>query len=291
MDDERGSSVAAVVVHRNQPSRAIAVIDRLVADPAVGTCIVIDNNSSASAIEQLAAGIPEQVSLHETGENLGFGPGANLGVELAFEATSATHVVIAPHDADFSTGAVAGLLAHFDSPQRRGAVSADVGDGMTPTVDPFLGAISVPTTETDGFEETVYPHGTLLMVSRAFVDDVGLFDPRYFAYCEEADLGLRAAAGGWVVGIARDVPVFNPQMASNAAVIDYLQLRNTLLLLRSHFGRRQSGFRIAVALWELAAGVIRPGGRDPFFSARARLLALADHLRGRYGAPPESLWR
>ena len=47
---------------------------------------------------------------------------------------------------------------------------------------------------TEGWEPVDYPHGTLLLARRACLEDVGLFDERYFSYCEEADLGLRARA-------------------------------------------------------------------------------------------------
>ena len=43
----------------------------------------------------------------------------------------------------------------------------------------------------------------MLFARRGALEDVGLFDERYFAYCEEADLGLRAVAAGWEVGLVR----------------------------------------------------------------------------------------
>ncbi|MCH7787844.1 MAG: glycosyltransferase [Acidobacteria bacterium] len=286
-----GNNIIGVVVHRNQPVRVLDVVSRLLKAEPVDEVIVIDNDSTPAARAAVLASLGPNTRFVQSEVNSGFGPGVNQGLELAQAVSSSGHIVVAAHDAEFSPSAVGQLAAHLDERPDRGAVSADVGDGQTPLVDPFLGAISEPQRVWSGFEATAYPHGTLVMFRREFLIDVGLFDPRYFAYCEEADLGLRARAAGWQVGIARDTPVNNPQMASNAAIIDYLQLRNTLLLIREHFGKRQSTARASWALYELVAGTLLPGRREPFFSARARAAALLDHARGRYGEPPAHLWR
>ena len=39
--------------------------------------------------------------------------------------------------------------------------------------------------------------GAALLLRRAALDDVGLFDERYFMYSEETDLCLRLARAGW----------------------------------------------------------------------------------------------
>ena len=79
--------------------------------------------------------------------------------------------------------------------------------------------------------------------------DVGLFDERYFAYCEEADLALRAAAAGWEVGLVRGAIIRNPDLGSRSAAVDYLQLRNTLLLVREHYGRYNAAIRFLLGVW------------------------------------------
>ena len=109
------------------------------------------------------------------------------------------------------------------------------------------------------------------------MEEVGLFDERYFAYCEEADLALRAAAAGWECGLVRGAMVRNPYVGSASAAIDYLQLRNTLLLVREHSGRYHAFIRYVIALWHLASGAVFPSRRGPVLErARGRVAALAD---------------
>jgi len=46
-------------------------------------------------------------------------------------------------------------------------------------------------------EEALLPSGSAALYRRAMLDDIGLFDPSFFLYCEDTDLGLRARWAGW----------------------------------------------------------------------------------------------
>ena len=49
----------------------------------------------------------------------------------------------------------------------------------------------------DREEEIVLPSGCAVLLRRAMLADVGLFDTDLFAYCDDTDLGLRARLAGW----------------------------------------------------------------------------------------------
>ena len=79
----------------------------------------------------------------------------------------------------------------------------------------------------------------------------------------------------------------NPDLGTRIAVIDYLQLRNTLLLVREHSGRYHATHPLPArrrASWWPAW--CRPSRRGPYWDPRPRVRALVDHARGRYGPPP-----
>jgi hypothetical protein len=86
--------------------------------------------------------------------------------------------------------------------------------------------------------------------------------------------------------LVRGAVVVNPDTGTRVAAIDYLQLRNTLLLVREHSGRYKASIRWMLGVLQLASGIVRPSTRGPYFVARARVQALVDHARGRYGPPP-----
>ena len=90
--------------------------------------------------------------------------------------------------------------------------------------------------------------------------------------------------------MVRGADIRNTDVGSRAAVVDYLQLRNTLLMVREHSGLYHATIRLLIALWHLASGAVDPNRRGPYWAPRARLLAIAHHLRRRYGPPPEALF-
>ncbi len=287
------TELTAVVVHRNRTDVIAETVRRLTDDPAVADLVVVDNHSRPDErrkLDDLMRSATAPVTLLDSGHNAGFGPGANVGLRWWLEARDTPVALVVPHDAVFEVGAATQLASVLAEHPEVGLVSADVGDRATPVVHPWLGSLPAPQLLDHGFERGDYAHGTMLALRRTCVEQIGCFDERYFAYCEEADLGLRAQRAGWAAGVDRDTPVRNPGMGSPAALIDYLQLRNTLLLVRDHFGVGRAAFRYGVALLELVDGALRPGRRTPFFAPKARRAALIDVARGRYGTPPDWLF-
>ena len=283
--------LTVVVVHRNRPERLRVTVDALRAQTEPTRVLVVDAGSSEEA--QAAARVvveerPEDEYL-AFAANLGFGPGANVGLRRWLEAGEGDWVGLCPHDAFPAPDCVATMLAAVAPRRRAGLASADVGDGLSAVVDRYFGPLFRPAAVEVGWEPVDYPHGTLLLASRGCLEDVGVFDERYFSYCEEADLGLRASARGWEIGLVRGARVTNTDLSSSVAMVDYLQLRNTLLLLRDHFGRYAAVVRFTTALVQLVTQTLLPSRRPMIFDARARRLALRDHLKGCYGPPAADL--
>lgn len=291
--------LTVVIVHWNQPNACIETVRLFAADPLVTRVIVVDNGSKAEAVSDLrhqadSEHLDAEVQLIEIGHNSGFGPGVNRGWESWLSDTSGTEwVAVAPHDAQPQAGALAALLAvgETTAPNGRpyGLVSADVGDAEAPFVDHVFGPITRPASTTEGVELVDYPHGTLFLASRTCLNRIGLFDERFFSYCEEADLGLRAKAAGFEVGLVRGARVVNPHVNSPTPLVDYLQERNTVLLVEKHFGRRRSMMRFALTIWQLARGIVQPSSRGPYWNTKARVQAVADITRRSWGRPPSNM--
>jgi GT2 family glycosyltransferase len=282
-----------VILHWNRPHRCLGTVERFLDQEVPGgvRVVVVDNGSEPEALAIVRKGLPTDVELIELPRNRGFGPGANVGYRHVLahpEPDDVDWVALAPHDAEPAPGCLARMLEVVGERPRAGLACADFGDGATPVVDPYFGGILAPATVTDGWEPAGHPHGTLMLVRRQVLEEVGLFDERYFAYCEEADLALRAKDAGWETGLVRGAIVRNPDLGTRISIIDYLQLRNTLLLVREHSGRYHATIRFLLALGQLAGGLVSPERRGPYWDPNARVQALFDHARGRYGAPP--LW-
>ena len=285
--------MTVVLVHWNQAVRCGETIEAFQQQGLPVRILIVDNGSDPAeraALRELVDVSDHDVELLELATNTGFGPGANAGFRAWLAERDGEWVALAPHDALPAVGTLAALIDAAEGQPRAGLACADVGDGETPVFDPYFGGMTVPDRRrAPGWETVDYPHGTLLIARRSCLEAIGLFDERYFAYCEETDLGLRAAAAGWDVGLVHGAMVRNPTMRSGSPVTDYLMHRNTLLLVRDHSGRYHAGIRFAIAVFQLLRGLVQPSYSPFIFSAKGRVWGLADFLRGRFGAPPSAL--
>ena len=277
-----------VIVHRDQPDLCAATIQAFGGQGVPVQITIIDNGSSTAALARLAALAPD-TTVVALGYNAGFGPGANAGLRRWLAQPDGEWVVVVPHDALPQPGCLTRLLAEAACHPGAGFVSAEFGPGydFTPTVDWVIGGYYRPTGRGEGWQDVDYPHGTLLLARRSALIDVGLFDERYFAYCEEVDLGLRARQRGWQIGMVWGAVVVNDRLP-NRAVADYLQLRNTLLLVRTWFGRYPATVRGIYAVLVMVGRSARHGPAG-LGRSRIELRAIADFIRGRFGPPPASV--
>lgn len=282
--------IDVVIVHWNQGVACAAAVDACAALPAVAVIRVVDNGSRPEERRPVRhaldrhAGPTQLIALPA---NTGYGPGTNRGWEAWLADPLGTEWCLTiPHDIQPDPATVSTLLAEGRRRPSTGLLCADVGDGALPTVDPNFGPIPGERTVGEGYEACTYPHGTMLLARRACLEDIGLYDERFFSYCEEADLGLRARAAGWDVGIVWGALVENPRVSTSTDVAEYLMERNTILLLAKHFGRFHAAVRFVLALAQLIDRSLRPRRRTPYWSAPARRRALRDVLRGRWGPPP-----
>jgi N-acetylglucosaminyl-diphospho-decaprenol L-rhamnosyltransferase len=277
--------LTAVVVHRDRPEECRRTV-ALLRGQGVDRVLVVDNGSTPPISLDGAEVLP-------MGTNAGFGPGANAGLRRWLEDGEGEWCLVAPHDASPEPDCVARLVEEAAARPRAGLASAEYGAehrwSGTPIVNPLFGAMLGPATVEEGWEPAGYPHGTLLLARRACLEEVGLFDERYFAYCEEADLGERARRAGWEVGIVRGAVVRNPGQSYSLAVPQYLMLRNTLQLVARNFGWSKAAVQFLFVLGITVRGALG-GEKAPFWHLPARWLALRDFLLGRTGPPPASVF-
>jgi N-acetylglucosaminyl-diphospho-decaprenol L-rhamnosyltransferase len=209
-------SVAVVVVTYSPGESLGTFLSTLEASTERVVPVVLADNASTDGIPQDAATKHDQVSLVEMGRNLGYGAAANRGVR----ATDTELVLIANPDIVWSTGALdtladaaarwpgAGalgpLIRNTDGeiyPSARALPSLGRGIGhalagwwwpSNPWTTAYRNERGAPQEGSVGWLS-----GSCLLVRRAAFDAVGGFDPEYFMYFEDVDLGERLGRGGW----------------------------------------------------------------------------------------------
>lgn len=176
---------------------------------------------------------PGEVALIHTGANLGFAGGVNVGMRVALADPTMTHcwvlnndTEVAPHTlsallervrAEPRIGICGSTLLYHDQPDK---VQALGGAAYLPwrarsvALGAFSSAANLPRDPKDVESQMAYVIGAAMLVSREFLEAVGMMDERYFLYSEEHDWAHRGKQIGFRLGWAPDAIVFHKHGAT-----------------------------------------------------------------------------
>jgi GT2 family glycosyltransferase len=171
--------------------------------------IVVDNASDEDIKGMLAEEFPE-VRMVRLDKNHGFAGGNNRGIEIA----RGKYVALINNDAVASPQWLSCLIRTAESDASIGAVASIVIDGNQPEVLDSCGVgISLdgmsrqamrgmPVPDLTQPKEVLLFSGCACLLKMESLEEVGLFDDDFFAYCEDTDLGLRLRRAGWQIVVA-----------------------------------------------------------------------------------------
>jgi len=297
------AAVGVVVLNWHRPVETSTCLRALaaIADASV-TITLVDNGCGDFSAEVVAALAPGTRYLR-TDTNLGFAVGANVGMRCAL-ADGAEYVWFVNNDAAPEPQSLAALLAaataaphvgvfgpkilQADDPQRIDSVAIDVN---LRTGRVYLtGHDELDRGQYDGLSTVTAVTGCAMLVRRAACERLGGFDESFFAYLEDADLCLRAAAAGYGVAavpaariLHRRAPATGARQSTSSL---YYATRNHLRLMERHGKgsgpRRQVRTLTVVALNLLYALRSEPQMRRE--RLRAVWRGVTDYRRGVTGA-------
>ena len=171
--------------------------------------VVVDNGStdgSPTLIEEMAKDYPVPLRLVVNSTNMGFCAANNQGMF----STDAELVALLNNDAEAEPGWLAALERAIRQGEDIGMAASKVLVWEDPTRIDKCGHLMFPDGQNRGrgsgqtdrgqfdrTEEVLWPDGCAAMYRRAMLEDVGGFDEDFFAYADDAELGLRARWAGW----------------------------------------------------------------------------------------------
>jgi len=161
--------------------------------------VVVDNSGTALVKQQ---GIRARVIENE--RNVGFGAAVNQAVR----ESKARYIAVLNDDTTVSPGWLQALVKAIESDKQVGMCACRIhlaGEGVLDSAGMLLcpdgsskqrGFGESPARYPDQ-EPALFPSGAAALYRRAMLEELGGFDESFFLYCEDTDLGLRAAWAGW----------------------------------------------------------------------------------------------
>ncbi|MBI5888328.1 MAG: glycosyltransferase family 2 protein [Deltaproteobacteria bacterium] len=208
----KGTKVAIIVLNWNGHKDTIECVESLKKTTYPDyEILIVDNGSSDGSEAILRKKFPE-LKLIQTGKNLGFAGGENIGIREAL-AKGADYVLLLNNDTTVDPDFAGELVKAASLNPRAGILCSKVYLLSRPGIIWYAGASFHPwlgwgrhrgygrkdAGQFDRTEETPRACGCSLMATREFCEKAGLLDEKYFCYCEDTDWGMRARKAGFKV--------------------------------------------------------------------------------------------
>jgi GT2 family glycosyltransferase len=301
--DGSGPRVAVIVLNWNGLADSRRCLESLRAQPYRSIVpVVVDNGSADPNEARVLAEEFTEADVVALPRNLGFGKGVAAGVERAREL-GADYVLLLNNDAridprndtiqklmdalagDAALGAVAPVILEDDPPY---VIQSAGHDFSLWTGYPKRLMANAPR---DAALRTVSPSfivAACLLMRLADFDRVGGFDPDFFVYSEDFDLGLRMRARGLAQKLVPGAFVYHKKAAATtmwSARHCHLMMRSHLILVTKH-ARWYHWFTLLPGLLVISAGMIVYGARNGRFdSAGGVVCGWRDFVLRRWGDP------
>src|SRR5689334_19308388 len=197
------SLISVIIVNWNRRDLLRACLESLRKQRDAEFEVIVVDNGSTDASADLAESFGALVI--RNGQNRGFCAANNQGIAAA----RGDLIALLNNDAEAEPGWLAALAGAFSS--------ADVGMAASkilvyeePTRIDKAGHLIYPDGQNrgrgtgavdrgqfDSVEECLWPDGCAAMYRKSMLDEIGGFDEDFFAYADDAELGLRARIAGW----------------------------------------------------------------------------------------------
>jgi GT2 family glycosyltransferase len=207
--------------------------------------VVVDNGSTDGSVEAIRAHDSSKTII-ETGKNLGFAGGNNVGIKKALE-NDAEYVFLLNNDTTVDPNIIQALINASKSIGNKGILGAKIFYHSAPNLIWYAGARwdaeanrfdhigmgLIDTEKSAEITETEYICGCALFVNVAIFKNIGLLDERFFLLFEETDFCFRARRSGYPSFVVPSAKVWHKVSVSfggaHSPLYNYFMYRNVLL--------------------------------------------------------------
>ncbi|WP_047682711.1 MULTISPECIES: glycosyltransferase family 2 protein [Xenorhabdus] len=198
----------------------------------------------------------KEILLIQSGSNLGYAGGNNIGILFALNQTDMEYVWILNNDTEVHPSAIEELIIKCKSNSEIGICGSRLILFDDRTKMQSLGGIhnkllcttkqyawmqnaSIKYNDNEVAEKIDYVVGAAMFLTKRCLNNVGLLSEDYFLYFEELDICLRAKSKGFLIGVCSESHVYHKEGASTGGgknnIADYYSIRNRLIVTRKFF--------------------------------------------------------
>lgn len=216
--------------------------------------IVVDNfstNDSVDRIRNWALKEKHKINLLKVDSNRGFAGGNNVGIKFALSQDHPSYIWLLNNDTIIMKDSLAKVVAKAITDKTIGICGSKLLYYQNPSQIQALGGTYNKYFGTSRFiikPEQLYHMdyvvGAAMLVSKEFLETIGLLNEEYFLYYEELDWAVRAK-GKFKLACATDSVVYHKEGASTGGnnrsknkksyMADYYSIRSRLLFSKKYF--------------------------------------------------------
>ncbi len=192
--------------------------------------------------------------LVQTGENLGFAGGINVGIKYALVKDDFDYVILLNNDTVVEKNFVIKLITTYKKLRNKGEkkiglVGCKVNYYSTPRKVWFKKGIfhwykegiHLVDKSIEGIVDSEFVTGCVVAIPRYLIKDIGLWDEKYFLYGEDTDYSMRAVKKGYRNFVNTDCLVYHKISATTGGKFSGIQYyygnRNRLLFHYKHYSK------------------------------------------------------
>ena len=260
-------SVGAIIVNYNGGEPVLKCIHSLMEQSLTPDhIVVVDNQSTDGSPHKLRTMYPG-LTIIENGYNAGWGVGCNVGIK----SIDSEYVALINNDAYLDTRCLEEMVKAIQMRPNYGSCASKIFLWDDPKTIEVAGVMIYKDGSSIGrgrlqssdkysdFQEVFCASDCCSLYRRRALLEIGLYDPDFFMYCDDTDIGWRLQLTGWKCIYNPQAIAFHAHSRSSGSYTDFKAYhveRNRLFLCLKYFpflyfvtGIFFSGYRYLYQVW------------------------------------------
>ena len=240
------------------PNFKVYVVDNLSSDDSYARLLEDHHNGEFK--------IP--VDLIQSGGNLGFAGGNNIGIQAAYES-GLEYIWLLNNDTVVDPYALTSLVIEMEKDQKIGIIGSKIYYYNTNLiwfaggeVNEWFGSVNHPGLrekdegQFNQLREVDFITGCSLLLRKELIETVGYMREDYFLYYEETDWNVRARQTGWKIVYCPQSIVYHKVSLSSGGeknispYVDYYDIRNGFHLILNTYGWSRVPTAFSSMIWK-----------------------------------------